>query len=527
MSGSVTLPDRTDEQALDRRLSSLEAGAYRSLIGVVEACDEIAARADRLGLAAQGIRARLLASDVRSRLGQASVAKSEQVALHAAAKAWPVLARRAAMYLISTCDRLGLRSEAMRWAEEAVCTDDESGPPSWHAEAQMVGALFTISRNGADYELVAQVMNAVRATCDPILVAASAANFAEVASECGEIVYGTCYADEAEGIMRRHPEAASALTWESVARGRLVASELAAAEHAIAESLRIEEELGCCDVNGDPWLTFAEVLLARDRAAEALDMLEHPRRRARGATSSWTHARELQIRARTMAALGRWEEAYVHMVQHAAAYEHSRSIEGDRLVAESSAAMAVTTERRRARHFERLSLTDPLTGLPNRRHAERWLAEHAQAATDAAEAGKTGLCVAIADLDHFKQVNDTYSHDAGDCVLQRFGVLLRSCVDGPQAGGVSTFAARLGGEEFLFAWTGLSLEDALRRGNDLCDRLRKSSFIDIVGCTPITVSIGVAQGTPPIDAASLLRAADRCLYEAKSAGRDRVVGARI
>jgi len=520
------LPDE-EGLALERQLSSLEARIYRTLIGVIDECREVAARADALNLSAQSIRARLLASDARSRLGEAAGAKAEQLALHAAAAPWPMLARRAAMYLVSSCDRLGQRAEAMRWAEVAVGTDDESDLSAWHAEALMVGALFTVSRTGADYALVDHAMSAVRAVCDPILVATTAANFAEVAAECGELVYASHYADDAEATMRRHPEAASALSWESVARARQAASELAAAEHAIKESLRLEEQLGCCDVNGDPWLSYAEFLLARDDPAGALEMLEHPRRRERGGSSSSTNARDLRTRASVLAALKRWEEAYVHMVRYAAAYERSRSIEGDRAVAESSAAIAVQEERRRSRHFERLALTDPLTGLPNRRHAERWLAEHADAGEPSSSPEHAGLCLAIADLDHFKRVNDIHSHDAGDLVLQRFGALLQEAVDTTGLGTTATFAARLGGEEFLLAWAGISIAAAVDRGNALCETLRRTSFADIVGDMPVTASIGVAFGTRPLDPGMLLRIADRCLYEAKRAGRDRVIGDSI
>jgi diguanylate cyclase (GGDEF)-like protein len=519
-------PPGEDGLALDGQLSVLEAGVYRSLIGVAEACREIAARADGLGLTQQSIRARLLASDVCSRRGDPADAKAEQLALQAAAAPWPMLARRAAMYLASSCDRLGHRVEAIRCAEASVCADEQAQSPAWHAEALMVAALFSVSRDGADYALVDQAMAAVRAACGPILEATTAANFAEVAAECGELVYATHYADAAEAVMRRHPEAASALTWESVARARLAASELAAAEHAMKESLRLEEQLGCCDVNGDPWLSYAEVSLARGDPSGAMAMLEHPRRTARGATSSWTNTRDLRVRASVLAALQRWQEAYDHMVRYAAAYERSRSIEGDRAVAESSAAMAIGEERRRALHFERLALTDPLTGLPNRRHAERWLAEHAQD-QDPGEGQGDKLCVAIADLDHFKHINDTHSHDAGDLVLQRFGTLLQDFFDSSVRGGAPTFVARLGGEEFLLAWTGLSIEEALARGNELRERLRDTSFADIVGSMSVTVSIGVACGLQPVDAGALLRAADRCLYEAKHAGRDRAIGAVV
>ena len=513
--------------ALDRQLSALEAGVYRSLIGVAEACREIAARADELGLTPQSIRARLLASDVCSRLGRPADAKAEQLALQAAAAPWPMLVRRAAMYLASSCDRLGHRVEAIRCAQASVSLDEQGEAPAWHAEALMVAALFSVSHDRADYALVDQAMAAVRAACGPILEATTAANFAEVAAECGELVYATHYADAAEAVMRRHPEAASALSWESVARARLAACELAAAEHAMKESLRLEAQFGCCDVNGDPWLSFAEVLLARGDPPGAMAMLEHPRRTARGATSSWTSTRDLRVRANVLAALHRWQEAYEHMVQYAAAYERSRSIEGDRAVAESSAAMAIGEERRRALHFERLALTDPLTGLPNRRYAERWLAEHTHDWDPDAELQGGELCVAIADLDHFKHINDTHSHDSGDLVLQRFGALLQDFFDSSARGAASALAARLGGEEFLLAWIGISMEDALARSHELCERLRATSFADIVGSTPVTASIGVVCGMRPVDSGLLLRAADRCLYEAKHAGRDQVVGAIV
>ena len=510
-----------DARAFDRQLGALEAGVYCSLIGVVELCDNIAARADALALTSQRIRASLLSSDVRSRLGHAAEARAAQLALYEAARPWPTLARHVATYLVSSCDRLGLRVEATRWARTALSGEDD--PTAWRAEALMVAALFSVSGTGADPALVDQAMVAVRAACEPAMVAATAANFAEISAECAELAVASHFADEAEAVMLRHPESASALSWESVARARLASSELAAAEHAMNESLRLEQRLGCCDVNGDPWLTFAEVMLASANPAGALAMLEHPRRRARGPLSCWTNTRELHVRSRVLAALHRWEEAYAGMVQYVAAYDRARSLEGDRAVAESSAALAVGEERRRAQHFERLSLTDPLTGLPNRRHAERWLAEHGAAARG--DSGVDQLCVAIADLDHFKRINDTRSHAAGDLVLKRFGAMLLESLNAPAGPGApATLVARLGGEEFLLAWSGVSFEAGLRLGNALRERLCSTSFIDIVGGLPVTVSLGLACASRPVDPGALLRAADQCLYQAKRAGRDQVVG---
>jgi diguanylate cyclase (GGDEF)-like protein len=273
--------------------------------------------------------------------------------------------------------------------------------------------------------------------------------------------------------------------------------------------------MGCCDVNGDPWLSCADVLLARQDAAGALAMLEHPRRRLRATTSAWTGTRELRVRARALAATGQWEPAYRCMEDYVAAYEQARSVAGDRAAAESGAAVAVDDARRQAQHFEQLALTDPLTGLPNRRHAERWLAEHA-----GAEGG--ALCVAIADLDHFKRINDTHSHDAGDLVLMRFGAMLQHRFQG-----AGMLAARLGGEEFLLAMAGVPPEVALGRCQALCDQLRETSFADILGPMPVTVSIGLAHAPRPTAPGLLLPAADGALYAAKRAGRDRVVAAAV
>ena len=67
----------------------------------------------------------------------------------------------------------------------------------------------------------------------------------------------------------------------------------------------------------------------------------------------------------------------------------------------------------------------------------------------------------------------------------------------------------------------------MRRGNALCERLRKTSFTDLVGSMPVTASLGLACGIRPVDPGALLRAADQCLYQAKRAGRDRVIGASV
>lgn len=163
---------------------------------------------------------------------------------------------------------------------------------------------------------------------------------------------------------------------------------------------------------------------------------------------------------------------------------------------------------RRADDLKRQSLEDALTGLPNRRQLDQLLAEV-----------PTRYAVAMLDLDHFKQVNDTHSHAVGDEVLRCLGGLLRStcrAADTP---------ARYGGEEFVVLMPGIDTDMA--RG--LAERLRRAvqafDWGRVVPGLAVTVSIGVAGAAEATSAQALLALADQRLYAAKRGGRNRVVSA--
>ncbi|SBV38127.1 Diguanylate cyclase (GGDEF) domain-containing protein [uncultured Stenotrophomonas sp.] len=166
--------------------------------------------------------------------------------------------------------------------------------------------------------------------------------------------------------------------------------------------------------------------------------------------------------------------------------------------------------------LEHQATHDELTGLPNRRAADRRLHQAVVNARSAA----TPLCVALADVDHFKHINDNHGHEVGDHVLQRIATVL--C--GGDAGMV--FAARHGGEEFLLVLEGMGRTDALRRLHELHARVAGLQVAAPDGSpVPVTISIGAAHLQPGCDdARSLLVAADRQLYQAKRKGRNRVVG---
>ena len=159
-----------------------------------------------------------------------------------------------------------------------------------------------------------------------------------------------------------------------------------------------------------------------------------------------------------------------------------------------------------ASHLERLRQLaehDPLTGLRNRRGFEQGL-----------EQRRGPLALLICDLDHFKRVNDTLGHPAGDDVLRRFADLLRSCTREDDV------AVRLGGEEFALVLSGVGEREALA----VAERLRRelaAEFRDFP--VPISVSVGIADGAREPGAEAMVRAANRALYAAKRLGRDRCV----
>lgn len=159
---------------------------------------------------------------------------------------------------------------------------------------------------------------------------------------------------------------------------------------------------------------------------------------------------------------------------------------------------------------------DALTELPNRRAGDEYL----QNALARAQKTGAGLCVALLDVDWFKRVNDQRGHEAGDRLLCH----LARALEGSDCGTI--FAARHGGEEFLLVLDGIALPVALYRMERLRNEIEQRPVVMADGSKfHYTVSIGVAAFGPQQDISlTLLAAADANLYQAKRAGRNRVVG---
>jgi diguanylate cyclase (GGDEF)-like protein len=166
------------------------------------------------------------------------------------------------------------------------------------------------------------------------------------------------------------------------------------------------------------------------------------------------------------------------------------------------------------REVERLSLTDPLTGLRNR----RGFMDDARRNIDIAIRHKHPLSVLMLDIDHFKHVNDTHGHAAGDKVLAGIALVCRNLMR------TTDLLARFGGEEFCFLFPETTSENALLAAERLRVAISAVRFEAETQGFSVTVSLGISECMEAKDSLeTLLARSDEALYQAKNTGRNRVV----
>lgn len=160
--------------------------------------------------------------------------------------------------------------------------------------------------------------------------------------------------------------------------------------------------------------------------------------------------------------------------------------------------------------IEKMSITDRLTGIYNRHKLD----DAIQQEVNRFNRYRTNFCAIIIDIDHFKSVNDTHGHQAGDNVLIKLADMMEENTR------VTDICGRWGGEEFLIIAVQADLENA----ENMAEKLRKNvERADFPPVGKITISLGVAQYEYGETIAHFINRADDALYEAKEKGRNRVV----
>jgi diguanylate cyclase (GGDEF)-like protein len=175
--------------------------------------------------------------------------------------------------------------------------------------------------------------------------------------------------------------------------------------------------------------------------------------------------------------------------------------------------LAIQEKERLTAELERLSFQDPLTGVYNRRYLDQHFPELLEVST----LQNRTVCVAMLDLDHFKNINDQFSHLIGDQVLRQTAQLIQGNVR------KSDVVARFGGEEFVMILLNTNQEAAFL----LCERVRQSieDFVwqRLDAQLKVTISIGLAASKPLETVEQFLTRADQMLYHAKKNGRNQVI----
>jgi two-component system cell cycle response regulator len=276
-----------------------------------------------------------------------------------------------------------------------------------------------------------------------------------------------------------------------------------APRHLIDEGNALEEAL----------LTAAEAQRELGATARAQTLMDRLFRLCAEHDLAGLQARAREQQALLHAATGNYREAFE---EYRRFHQETRDLTSAQQDARSRALQAVyqAEEARRATDaFRELAHRDSLTGLHNRRHAD----EELPAALAAGADHGTPVSLALIDLDHFKRINDTLSHQTGDRVLRRFAGLLTAAV--PE----DAVVARIGGEEFVVLLPETDGAVARRTCEHIRATVAGADWASVTGGLPVTCSIGVTTVTGPgTTPATALAAADRNLYAAKRSGRDRV-----
>ena len=512
---------------LEAQVTELEIVSRFRVDGIAGRAELLAAKADALKLTEVSLRTRLVGADVLRRQGDHAGAGriAQDIRRWATTNQRPYLRARSSFVLSAVLQELGDLATALELAVDAVDLLDEEAALELRIDhsvrladclgqqgdveaAQRYTEALAMARQLGDADREVLVLNNW-AYCETLL-----GRYEEALHIAGRLQARAAALGEPLGVGRL----------DTLARVLMELGQLQEAEAVLLPGLApaLLEASTDGDAGADFLLTLAEVRRRLGKRAAARRALDDcvVRCERHGLTAIRVRAHEEQ--AELYAASGDHRAAFV---EYKLFHEQLMRLQSAQREARARAMQAMYEAgeaRRQSRRYREMSLRDPLTGLYNRRHID----EQLSLLVGPGSLPAAPVSVALVDLDHFKRINDTFGHDVGDAVLRRVATLLQSAVpaDGDRALGGS-FAARIGGEEFLLVLVDTEPDCAAALAEELRTAIATHSWAELTGTVPVTASIGVAgtAASAVCTPAELLSRADAHLYRAKKRGRNRVV----
>lgn len=505
---------------LAAEVDDLENHAGHDVAALLERATAAVDEAQRLDDVVLGHRARLVQADMRRRQGDVDHAARVFLATHRWAERHdcrPLLAR-SHFHLALTFHYLGDHATSLDHALNAVDLLDDDAPGGLRV-IHLVRLANSLAENGSTEAARARYRQAERIAADigdrtrQLLVLN---NLAYTELEAGNPA-------TALAAVERMYQAARAIGRDLLIIERDTVANIHISEGRYDEAERILQNVW----EAPPWfeahdaaeaaLTLALAQRHRDALDRAQASLDHCRQLCAEHQLNSVGVRAMAEQAELHAAAGDHRAAFDEYKRFHIASEQLRSAQQEAKARARQVMFENAEARRDAERYREQARRDPLTGLWNRRFVDEHLPE---TLAGAAAAGRP-VIVSVIDIDHFKRINDTLSHDTGDRVLIAVAELLADEQDRLAADG---FTARMGGEEFLMVLPGVPAAEAFERLDAVRRRIAGHRWQPVTGELPVTISVGaVATGQANRDRAQLLAEADRRLYTAKREGRNRVV----
>ena len=494
--------------------------------GAEQRADEAVARARELGLTELEQRAQLVRADLLRRRGNVAEAGriAQDVHRWATDNGSGRTVARSHFVLSAVFQELGDVSVALEHAVRSVEVLAEDAEPALRVDhLTRLGDCLALNGDVAGRERYDEVQRIAEQLGDIDRRLMVLNNRAYSETLWGDYAAALDFSLQLQGVAAAHGVPLHIGRLDTVARTLMGLGRLDEAEACMLPGLRPEALAASLDgdAGADFLLTLAEVRRRRGDVTGAQESLDESIRRCEehGLTSIRVRARREQ--AELHAAGGDYRAAFEEHKLYCQEVMDLQSAERDARARALQAMYETTEARRQTRRYRELSLRDPLTGLYNRRYVDEQLPRLLVRTPDAPE-----VTLALLDLDHFKLVNDTCSREVGDRVLRTVAELLQEIEETLGSGsGAGSFAARMGGEEFLLVLVDDDPPTATARLEELRRRVAAHPWVELTGGMVITVSIGAAStvGLPEPTPAALLARADARLYRAKRQGRDRVV----